>query len=199
MSPRRSSRARTAQPPPGPPTHTNSSTSITSLTKTERNTRSNNRPPSPKTSSTQRSASVDDDESARLETQAPRRSRRGNDNEKDEVAKQVRNDIDEDDTEEEVTRCICGQAEYPGPPASIRDPKVAEGLSCYPTFHIYTAYRRLDPATDDLGNFFVQCDHCHVWQHGGCMGFTDEEQLPDEYYCELCKPQLHKTIKAPNG
>ena len=198
MSPRRSSRARTAQPPPGPPTHTNSSTSITSLTKLERSTRSNNRPPSPKRSSTQRSESVDDNDAARPESQAPRRSRRGND-ETNEVAKRVDDEIDEEDLEEEITRCICGQAEYPGPPISIRDPKVVQGLSSHLDVKDYMAHNRLDPVTDDMGNFFVQCDHCHVWQHGGCMGFTDEEQLPDEYYCELCKPQLHRTIKAPNG
>lgn len=50
--------------------------------------------------------------------------------------------------------------------------------------------------TDDLGNFFVQCDNCHVWQHGGCLGLTDDSMLPDEYYCEKCRPEYHKIIKA---
>lgn len=27
------------------------------------------------------------------------------------------------------------------------------------------------------------------------MGFQDEVELPDEYFCELCKPKLHKIYK----
>lgn len=53
--------------------------------------------------------------------------------------------------------------------------------------------------TKDTGDFFVQCDKCLVWQHGGCMGFHDEAILPEEYYCELCKPKLHKIQKTPEG
>lgn len=53
--------------------------------------------------------------------------------------------------------------------------------------------------TKETGDFFVQCDKCLVWQHGGCMGFHDEANLPEEYYCELCKPKLHKIQKTPEG
>lgn len=52
--------------------------------------------------------------------------------------------------------------------------------------------------SDDIGNFFVQCDNCHVWQHGGCMGLNDESIIPDEYYCEKCRPDFHKIIKGSN-
>jgi hypothetical protein len=31
------------------------------------------------------------------------------------------------------------------------------------------------------------------------MGFHDEANLPEEYYCELCKPKLHKIQKTPDG
>lgn len=31
------------------------------------------------------------------------------------------------------------------------------------------------------------------------MGFDDEANLPEEYYCELCKPKLHKIQKTPDG
>ena len=30
-------------------------------------------------------------------------------------------EVDDGDQEEEVTRCICGQAEYPGPTVGVRD------------------------------------------------------------------------------
>ena len=50
-----------------------------------------------------------------------------------------------------------------------------------------------------MGDFFVQCDKCLVWQHGGCVGFQDEADLPDEYFCEICKPKLHKIYKEHNG
>ena len=52
--------------------------------------------------------------------------------------------------------------------------------------------------TEDMGNFFVQCDNCHVWQHGGCLGIHDESIIPDEYYCEKCRPDFHKVIKVNN-
>jgi hypothetical protein len=53
--------------------------------------------------------------------------------------------------------------------------------------------------SDDVGNFFVQCDSCQVWQHGGCMGLTDESMLPEQYYCEQCRPASHKVITDRNG
>jgi hypothetical protein len=122
MSPRRSSRARTNPPPPGPPTHTNSSTSSNSLTRADRNTRSNNRQQSPRTSSLQRSESVDDTGSSNpTERLAARRSRRGNENEKDIKQKQDGENGEDGEIEEDVTRCICGHTEYPGPPPSASD------------------------------------------------------------------------------
>jgi hypothetical protein len=64
--------------------------------------------------------------------------------------------------EEEVTRCLCGQTEYPGPP----DIETFAGIV-------------------DAGDLFIQCDGCTVWQHGGCVGIAEERQVPDKYYCEL--------------
>ncbi|EXJ81154.1 hypothetical protein A1O3_07444 [Capronia epimyces CBS 606.96] len=184
MSPRRSSRARSAQQPPASLNHTNSTMSNPS--KPDRDTRTSVRANSPRRASTQRSDSVDGvDSSSRAEQLAPRRSRRNGEN-KEPAIKQQRDEeeggLDLDPTEEEVTRCICGQAEYPGPSVSIRQQQPSG-----------------DTLTDDTGNFFVQCDKCGVWQHGGCMGLLDESMLPDEYYCELCKPEYHKVTKVLNG
>lgn len=92
---------------------------------------------------------------------------------------------DAEAVEEEVTRCICGQAEYPGPSTAIQQEQSPTTTA--------------DALTEDTGNFFVQCDKCGVWQHGGCMGLLDESMLPEEYYCEQCKPAYHKITKTPSG
>ena len=200
MDPRRSSRARTSQP--APPPHTNSTSSSTSLSRAERNTRSNHKTQSPQRSSAPRSESMDDaDSNTRTASVAPRRSRRGNDNERDDKTKPPEEDEDVEGLEEDVTRCICGHAEYPGPPASTRD---------FAQRHTSKAGSKdgggqvddantSDTLSDDVGNFFIQCDNCHVWQHGGCVGLTDESMSPEFYYCEECKPEFHKLIRASNG
>ncbi|KAH8828008.1 hypothetical protein DL96DRAFT_1601270 [Flagelloscypha sp. PMI_526] len=49
----------------------------------------------------------------------------------------------------------------------------------------------------DGGDFMVMCEQCSVWQHGVCMGFDSEADVPDEYFCEQCRPDLHhKAIQA---
>lgn len=59
---------------------------------------------------------------SRSDQTAPRRSRRGAEAEKEALIKQQSVEHDEDEAiEDDVTRCICGQAEYPGPSASIRE------------------------------------------------------------------------------
>ncbi|KAG2211666.1 hypothetical protein INT47_008763 [Mucor saturninus] len=44
----------------------------------------------------------------------------------------------------------------------------------------------------------VQCDKCEVWQHCRCMGL-EQPDIPDQYYCEQCKPENHKTTRLSNG
>jgi hypothetical protein len=98
-------------------------------------------------------------------------------------------DLQDDD---EAVRCVCGQEEYPGPP-SADDLKHAakDGYdleSIYPT-----------EITEDLAGFYVQCDICKVWQHGACVGLNNDATLPDEYYCEECRKELHKIFTSTNG
>ncbi|KAK9365360.1 transcription factor S-II, central domain-containing protein [Lipomyces kononenkoae] len=46
---------------------------------------------------------------------------------------------------------------------------------------------------DDDKPLMVQCEKCLCWQHPECtMGITDETEVPDEYFCELCRPDLHE-------
>lgn len=81
------------------------------------------------------------------------------------TAESVVDDTMEDagDAEGEITRCVCGFQEYQGG----------------------------DDETDTDGRF-IQCDQCKVWQHCFCVGIMDKESTPDNYYCEKCKPELHK-------
>jgi hypothetical protein len=37
----------------------------------------------------------------------------------------------------------------------------------------------------------VQCEICHVWQHGHCVNIPTEKYAPDHYFCEQCRPDLH--------
>ena len=182
MSPRRSSRARSSQLPPPGPNHANSS--LSTISKPDRDARTSHRANSPRRSVSQQSDSADGaDSTSRTEQVAPRRSRR-NGEEREQPVKQQADDEenDLDPADNEITRCICGHAEYPGPSLSLRQQQPDE-----------------DTLNDDTGNFFVCCDNCSVWQHGGCMGFLEEKQLPDKYYCELCKPDFHKIIRSSNG
>ena len=75
--------------------------------------------------------------------------------------------------EEEITRCICGHQDYPGPPLS-------------------EAFSGVHAHAEDAGGLFIQCDGCSVWQHGGCVGIIEESRSPDKYYCEECKPKQHE-------
>lgn len=50
----------------------------------------------------------------------------------------------------------------------------------------------------ELGDsgFFLSCDACHVWQHGVCVGIPSEQLAPEVYYCEECRPDLHRLAKS---
>lgn len=116
MSPRRSSRARSSANPQPAPSQTGSSNSSTNLK-------------NPRTA--QRSESIEDtgtlvDDDASTEPIMPRRSRRNGAEDSREESQNARNeDRLEDEPEpleddpEEVTRCICGRLEYPGPTNAI--------------------------------------------------------------------------------
>ena len=187
MSPRRSSRARATQPPPAAPAHTNSSTSSISSGRAERSTRSKDKLSPPQRSNPHSQSNEDLDEPAR----PLRRTRSGADEIKEPKASD-HDDEEDDGEEEEVTRCVCGQMEYPGLPSPTHEllkQKAKEPGATY----------TLDAISDDLGGLFIQCDTCKVWQHGGCVSILDEPSVPDEYYCEQCRKDLHKVAASPSG
>ncbi|MCJ1286116.1 hypothetical protein MMC26_005459 [Xylographa opegraphella] len=189
MSPRRSSRARTIQPPAPGPVHTNSSTSSVSSGRAERSTRSHHKLPSPNTSNPPRSLSLEDpDEAAKPQL---RRTRSGHEETK-ETLTQKKEDEDEDEVDEEdVTRCVCGQLDYPGLPTSTVD---ALKQASKDAGDVATSA----PVPEDIGGLFIQCDICKVWQHGGCVGVMDAG-MREAYFCEQCRKDLHKLMTGDNG
>lgn len=74
--------------------------------------------------------------------------------------------IDQAEYGEDVTRCICGNEEFVSTPRT-------KALNAEP-------------------GLYVQCERCNVWQHGFCMGFETEGDIPNEYYCEKCEPLFHR-------
>jgi hypothetical protein len=102
-------------------------------------------------------------------------------------------DDDDEGDEEEVTRCICGQTEYPGLPAPLA------GSLGHLAKDTRSGSASSDIAPEDAGGMFIQCDICKVWQHGGCVGILDESMSPDEYFCEQCRKDLHKIATTSSG
>ena len=37
----------------------------------------------------------------------------------------------------------------------------------------------------------IQCETCLLWQHGECYGMKRDEDIPEHYFCEICRPDLH--------
>ncbi|KAI9852727.1 MAG: hypothetical protein M1838_005922 [Thelocarpon superellum] len=210
MSPRRSSRARTTQPPTGSE-HTLSSASSTTSSRAERPARSVHKTSSPAKSVASRSPSSEAGEEARrpAHSEPPQTRRRKRDvgegeGEGDDVpgrhasAPRLEGEGEDeaDEEEEEVTRCVCGQLDYPGPPAlATIEPKPLPKDDADPD----TSAASIDPLPEDAGGLFIQCDICKVWQHGGCVGIMDQAMTPDEYFCELCRKDLHRVSVGPTG
>ena len=186
MSPRRSSRARTTQPTPSIPQQSNSSSSSISSGRAPLKSQSNQGPPSQRSSVTARSQSSEDPDG----TPKPkvRRTRSSQEVVKDEATHAIEDEI-EDEADEEVTRCICGHQEYPGLPVTSNDS--SKGSTKGDTNSAAFA--------EDATGWFIQCDGCKVWQHGGCVGLMDQNTSPEEYFCEQCRKDSHKITIAANG
>ncbi|THC88366.1 hypothetical protein EYZ11_012188 [Aspergillus tanneri] len=195
MTPRRSSRARTSQPAPTLLQHINSSSSSASLTR-ERSTRSNQKISSPHQSQSGEDA---DDASKNdfLQTRQRQRPRGDEDN----ILNGEDEDGEDEDEEEEITRCLCGQQEYPGLPPSRREIFGRGGVHgrIKDESALNFSADSSDLMSDDIGSMFIQCDSCKVWQHGGCVGIMDEAMSPDEYFCEECRKDLHRIKNESNG
>ncbi len=184
MSPRRSSRARTTHSTPSVPQHSNSFSS--SISRASRSAGPDQKLSSQRSSIVARSQSSEDrDASAKA---SARRTRSSQEDVNAGSTNAVADDVD-DEGEEEVTRCICGNQEYPGLPVSAGDSGKTSSKG--------------DPGpaafAEDATGWFIQCDGCKVWQHGGCVGIMDEATSPEEYFCEQCRKDLHQITTTANG
>ncbi|KAK3991199.1 putative histone deacetylase complex subunit cti6 [Cladorrhinum sp. PSN332] len=198
IDPRRSSRARATQP------QSQGSSTASSVSgrqeRPERSSRYLNKAASPQKSNSTGSLSSEppEDSITAGETFTTRRRTRGQGEERDRTAVKAEpidmaHGDDEVHEEDEAVRCVCGNDEYQGPPPLDEDSK-----------HGHKHHSEIDPifttaVTDDTAGLFVQCDICKVWQHGGCVGIMTEESTPDDYFCELCRQDLHKLWTASNG
>lgn len=198
---RRSSRAaRTSQPLQSTSQH--SSASSNSSGRADRATRSHIKADSPRNPTPSASLSSDPDDAIRAAVEESMQTRRKRARAEEQikpskeqpVQAEVTNGADEVGEDDEAVRCICGLDDYPGPPQVAEEDSKAgirEGIE----------EPIITPAdvTEDLAGFYLQCDMCKVWQHGGCVGIMNEEQSPDEYFCEQCRNDLHKIFTASNG
>ena len=197
---RRSSRARASQPPKSESHH--SSTSSNTSSRGDRATRSHKKSGSPRKSTPSNSLTSESAEDAvtslgdgNSQTRRKRAQAEPVDNKSKKQANPVDTAIDgeEDADDDESVRCICDFEEYPGPPQVSEENKhgIKDGIE----EPLITAA----DFTEDLAGFFLQCDTCKVWQHGGCVGIMNEDVSPEEYYCESCRKDLHRVCAAING
>ena len=43
----------------------------------------------------------------------------------------------------------------------------------------------------------ICCEKCEAWQHNECMEVSEnDDELPEKYFCELCRPRDHKDLLA---
>jgi hypothetical protein len=102
--------------------------------------------------------------------------------EEDEVNNYEAEGEDDIDDDQEVTRCVCGEDEVS--PTSVN-------------LVLADVLQKEGQIKIDVG-LFIQCDKCSVWQHGYCVGLFANYDVPDKYWCELCKPDLHVFIYEGN-
>lgn len=94
------------------------------------------------------------------------------------------NETETEKEEDHVPR-VKRQKRTPTPPV------LPEGWILDPSAVVITCVCRID--TDDGST--IQCDTCYRWQHLVCMGIK-EDQVPEEYYCNVCKPRRIDAKKA---
>lgn len=204
-SSRRTSRgaARASQP-------SSSTSSSNSSGRAERATRSHQKAESPRKSTPSGSLSsepADDTITTVPEDTIQTRRKRGRGEEREKnlksdtveveivnTAEEAEEGVEEGAEDDEAVRCICGYEDYPGPP-QLADEDSKHGVREGIEEPIIT----VADVTEDLAGFFLQCDVCKVWQHGGCVGIMSEDASPDEYFCDQCRKDLHKIYTAANG
>ena len=49
---------------------------------------------------------------------------------------------------------------------------------------------------DEEERTMICCDDCAAWQHNECMEIPDKLSEGEQYFCEQCRPELHKDLLA---
>ena len=49
---------------------------------------------------------------------------------------------------------------------------------------------------DEEERTMICCDNCAAWQHNECMEIPDKLPDGEQYFCEQCRPDLHKDLLA---
>ncbi|KAI0563386.1 PHD finger protein [Gracilaria domingensis] len=51
-----------------------------------------------------------------------------------------------------------------------------------------TEVTRCPCGSKENSGIMIACDQCDTWQHGKCMGFRRNADLPERYFCHICRP-----------
>ncbi len=68
----------------------------------------------------------------------------------------------------------------------VLDPDVACHTGCL--------VRRGVDAFQQGWEFSVQCEQCSKWYHGLCVGFSQEREIPDQWFCRPCQGESYHTM-----
>lgn len=47
--------------------------------------------------------------------------------------------------------------------------------------------------------FSVQCEQCTNWYHGLCVGFRQEWEVPDLWFCRPCRGEVYEVLASPDA
>lgn len=184
VSPRRSSRAHNSQTSAAANSNPNSSSASSISSNRHDRSALSTQKHSPRDSAAPRSHSSESrDPSSKP---PPRRTRSNQDDTRSEAIAPAGH-VEEEEGENDVTRCVCGREVYPGSPFAkerAKERSVSKGRD----------------STLGPDCVFIQCDQCKVWQHGPCVGMPDDSDADSvEYFCDQCRPELHKVSKNSSG
>lgn len=73
----------------------------------------------------------------------------------------------------------------------VLDPDVA----CHPGCLV----RRGVDALQQGWEFSVQCEQCSDWYHGLCVGFRQEWEVPDLWFCRPCRGEVYEINASPDA
>ncbi|PXF44865.1 putative histone deacetylase complex subunit cti6 [Gracilariopsis chorda] len=95
----------------------------------------------------------------------------------------VLNDLDSEDNENEVYQGARDASDDEMP--SVEEDEEEDNSDSEET--------RCPCGSTENSGIMIACDQCNTWQHGKCMGFRRNTDLPEEYFCHICRPDEIRT------